>query len=122
MYLCAPMRGPARQIDRVVAFADYHAVCSRPAVARLGWFHGDAELGDPDAIAFFHPVNDLREQWTGLIAQLLFGRCDAAELVAVAEAGKQLPRFAITAKIKVQTAVKHGAVESQNIAAIWPRS
>jgi Zn-dependent M28 family amino/carboxypeptidase len=44
------------------------------------------------------------------------------ELVAVAEAGKQLPRFALPAKIKVQTAVKHGAVESQNIAAVWPGS
>jgi Zn-dependent M28 family amino/carboxypeptidase len=42
------------------------------------------------------------------------------DIVAVAEAGKQLPRFTIPAKIKVQTAVKHGAVESQNIAAIWP--
>src|SRR3979409_1928305 len=83
MYLCAPMRGPARQVDRVVAFADYHAVRSRPAVARLGSFHGDADLGDPDAVAFLHPVDDFREQWSGLIAQLLFGRCDAAKLVAV---------------------------------------
>ena len=44
------------------------------------------------------------------------------EIVAIAEAGKQLPRFAIPVKIKVRTAVKHGAVESQNIAAIWPGS
>ena len=44
------------------------------------------------------------------------------EIIAVAEAGKQLPRFAIPAKIAVRTTVKHGAVESQNIAAIWPGS
>src|SRR4030081_545582 len=83
MYLCAPMRGPARQIDRRVAFPDYHAIRSRPAVDRLGWFHGNAELGDPDAIAFFHPVDGLRKSWTRLTGQLLFGRCDAAELVAI---------------------------------------
>jgi hypothetical protein len=42
------------------------------------------------------------------------------EIVALAEAGKQLPRFAIAGKLKVRTAVKHGEVESQNVAAILP--
>jgi Zn-dependent M28 family amino/carboxypeptidase len=42
------------------------------------------------------------------------------ELVEAAEAGKQLPRFAIPGKLKVRTAVKHGEVISQNIAAIYP--
>ncbi len=44
------------------------------------------------------------------------------EIVAVAETGKQLPRFAIPGKIAARTVVKRGAVESQNIAAIWPGS
>lgn len=44
------------------------------------------------------------------------------ELVALAEARKPLPRFSIPARIKVITAVKHGEVESQNIAAIYPGS
>jgi hypothetical protein len=44
------------------------------------------------------------------------------ELVAIAEEGKQLPRFALPVKLKVTTAVKRGEVESQNIAAIYPGS
>jgi Peptidase family M28 len=44
------------------------------------------------------------------------------ELVSLAEAGKQLPRFPISGKITARTVVKHGAVESQNIAAVWPGS
>ena len=44
------------------------------------------------------------------------------ELVAIAESGRQLPRFSLPAKLKAKTAVKHGAVESQNIAAIYPGS
>jgi len=44
------------------------------------------------------------------------------ELVALAEAGKQLPRFTIPGKITAHTAVKHGTVVSQNIAAVWPGS
>jgi Zn-dependent M28 family amino/carboxypeptidase len=44
------------------------------------------------------------------------------ELVAIAESGKQLPRFALPAKLKARTAVKHGSVESQNLAAIYPGS
>ena len=44
------------------------------------------------------------------------------ELVALAEAGKQLPRFPLSAKLKATTAVKRGQVESQNIAAIYPGS
>jgi hypothetical protein len=44
------------------------------------------------------------------------------EIVAVAEAGKQLPRFPISGKITARTVVKHGTVESQNIAAVWPGS
>lgn len=42
------------------------------------------------------------------------------ELVALAEAGKELPRFPIDAKLRAVAAVKRGAVESQNIAAIYP--
>src|SRR5207248_7327045 len=56
-------------------------------------------------------------------AELLMGTGHTLdELVAVAEAGKQLPRFAIAGKLKVKTAVKHGEVESQNVAAILPGS
>jgi len=44
------------------------------------------------------------------------------ELVSLAEEGKQLPRFPISGKITARTSVRHGAVESQNIAAIWPGS
>ena len=40
------------------------------------------------------------------------------DLIAIAEAGKQLPRFAIPAKLIAKTAVTRGHVESQNIAAI----
>jgi len=42
------------------------------------------------------------------------------DLVAIAESGKQLPRFALAAKLKAKTAVKRGSVESQNLAAIYP--
>jgi hypothetical protein len=44
------------------------------------------------------------------------------QLVAAAEAGKQLPRFAIPGRLKVRTAVGHGEVVSQNIAAVRPGS
>src|SRR5229473_4389924 len=44
------------------------------------------------------------------------------ELVNEAEAGKQLPRFALPAKLKSKTMVKRGQVESQNLAAIYPGS
>jgi Zn-dependent M28 family amino/carboxypeptidase len=44
------------------------------------------------------------------------------ELVRVAEAGKQMPRFAIPMKLRARTSVKRGEVESQNIAAIFPGS
>jgi Zn-dependent M28 family amino/carboxypeptidase len=44
------------------------------------------------------------------------------DLVAIAESGKQLPRFALTPKLKAKTAVKRGSVESQNLAAIYPGS
>ena len=44
------------------------------------------------------------------------------QLVADAEAGKQLPRFAIPARLKATAVVKHGEVESQNIAAIFTGS
>ena len=44
------------------------------------------------------------------------------ELVAIAEAGKQLPRFALPSKLKAKTAVKRGSVVSQNLAAIYPGS
>jgi len=42
------------------------------------------------------------------------------DLIAIAEAGKQLPRFAIPAKLIAKTKVTRGQVESQNIAAIHP--
>ena len=42
------------------------------------------------------------------------------EIVALAEAGKELPRFPIDARLRASAAVKRGAVESQNIAAIYP--
>jgi hypothetical protein len=41
------------------------------------------------------------------------------ELVAIAQTGKQPPRFTLAAALKARTAVKHGSVESQNIAAIY---
>jgi Zn-dependent M28 family amino/carboxypeptidase len=44
------------------------------------------------------------------------------QLVAIAEAGKPLPRFALPGKMKARTAVKRGQVESQNLAAIFPGS
>lgn len=44
------------------------------------------------------------------------------ELIALAEAHKPLPRFPISGRIIAHTTVKHGTVESQNIAAIWPGS
>ena len=44
------------------------------------------------------------------------------ELVDLAEAGKQLPRFALPAKVKAKTAVRRGSVESQNLAAVYPGS
>lgn len=44
------------------------------------------------------------------------------EMVADAEAGKQLPRFAIDARLKAKTSVKRGDVESQNVAAIYAGS
>ena len=42
------------------------------------------------------------------------------EIVAAAEARKQLPRFNIPAQVKIKTAVNRGEAESQNIAAIYP--
>jgi Zn-dependent M28 family amino/carboxypeptidase len=44
------------------------------------------------------------------------------ELVALAEAGKPLPRFPIPGKLKATTSVKRGEVVSQNIAGIYPGS
>jgi Peptidase family M28 len=63
-------------------------------------------------------------RWNAAHAEELFGgtKHTLDELVAIAEQGKQLPRFALPTKLKVKTAVKHGEVESQNIAAIFPGS
>src|SRR6266478_2925132 len=83
MHLGAPMRGLDSEVGRIFVFADDHAVRSRPAVARPGRLHGNADFSDPDAIAFLHPSNDLREQWSCLIAQLLFGGCHPAKFVTV---------------------------------------
>lgn len=44
------------------------------------------------------------------------------ELIALAEAKERLPRFPISGKLTARTSVKHGAVESQNIVAIFPGS
>lgn len=44
------------------------------------------------------------------------------DLLDLAEQRKQLPRFAIPARIQATTSVKTAEVESQNIAAIWPGS
>lgn len=44
------------------------------------------------------------------------------ELLALAEAGKALPHFDLTASVKAKTAVIRGEVVSQNIAAIYPGS
>ena len=41
------------------------------------------------------------------------------ELVTISESGKQLPRFGLTATLRAKTAVKHGSVVSQNLAAIY---
>jgi hypothetical protein len=45
-----------------------------------------------------------------------------AEILALADAGKPLPHFAIPASLRAKVAVKRGRVESQNIAAIFPGS
>jgi Zn-dependent M28 family amino/carboxypeptidase len=44
------------------------------------------------------------------------------EIVADAEARRQLPRFALPGRLRVKTLVKRGEVESQNIAAIFSGS
>jgi Zn-dependent M28 family amino/carboxypeptidase len=44
------------------------------------------------------------------------------EILALADAGKPLPHFAIPASLRAKVAVKRGTVESQNIAAIYPGS
>src|ERR1700687_159649 len=83
MYLGAPMRLLATLAGQALVFANDYAIRARPATSRLGRFHGDAEFGDLDAVAFLHALNDFRQQWTCLIAQLLFGRGNAAKLVTV---------------------------------------
>ena len=62
--------------------------------------------------------------WNPAHADLLFAGTGHTfdELIALAEAGKPLPRFSIAGKLKVKTAVKRGSVESQNVAAIYPGS
>ncbi len=42
------------------------------------------------------------------------------EILALADAGKPLPHFAIPASLQAKVAVKRGQVESQNVAAIYP--
>jgi Peptidase family M28 len=44
------------------------------------------------------------------------------EILALADAGKPLPHFPIPAELRAKVAVKRGAVESQNVAAIYPGS
>jgi hypothetical protein len=44
------------------------------------------------------------------------------EILALADAGKPLPHFAIPAELRAKVAVKRGKVESQNVAAIYPGS
>ena len=62
--------------------------------------------------------------WNPAHADVLFSGTGHTfdELVATAEAGAQLPRFALPMRIKAKTAVKRGKVESQNLAAIFPGS
>jgi Zn-dependent M28 family amino/carboxypeptidase len=62
--------------------------------------------------------------WNPAHADELFSGSGHAfdDLVAIAETGKQLPRFALAPEIKAKTAVKRGSVESQNLAAIYPGS
>src|ERR1700676_4490453 len=83
MHLDAPVHGLDSEVGRGFAFADDHAVRPRPAIGRLGWFHGYADLGDPDTVASLQPANDLREQCARLIAQLLLRGRDAPKFVAV---------------------------------------
>ena len=45
-----------------------------------------------------------------------------AELLALAQAGKPLPRFPIPAKLRAHTAVERSHVESQNVAGLLPGS
>jgi hypothetical protein len=45
-----------------------------------------------------------------------------AELVALSDAGKPLPIFAIAASLEAHVAVEHHEVESQNVVAIYPGS
>ena len=44
------------------------------------------------------------------------------DLVALADAGKPLPRFPLHVSIVAKTAVEHGEVESQNVVAVLPGS
>jgi Peptidase family M28 len=59
--------------------------------------------------------------WNPAHADELFAGSGHAfdELVAIAESGKQLPRFGLAPTLKAKTAVKHGSVVSQNLAAIY---
>jgi hypothetical protein len=62
--------------------------------------------------------------WNPAHADELFAGTGHAfdEIVELAEAGKPLPKFALPMKLKAKSTVKRGAVESQNIAAIFPGS
>lgn len=44
------------------------------------------------------------------------------DLVALADAGKPLPRFPLHVSIVAKTAVEHGEVESQNVVAVLPEA
>jgi hypothetical protein len=62
--------------------------------------------------------------WNPAKANMLFSGTGHTfnELVDLAEAGKPQPHFAMNARLKVKTAVKHTELESQNVAAIFPGS
>jgi Zn-dependent M28 family amino/carboxypeptidase len=61
--------------------------------------------------------------WNPAHADELFGiPAKFSELLALVDAGKALPHYALGVRIKATTLVKHGEVTSQNIAAIYPGS
>jgi Zn-dependent M28 family amino/carboxypeptidase len=61
--------------------------------------------------------------WNPAHADELFGsQAKFSELLALVDAGKALPHYALNERVKATTAVKHGEVTSQNIAAFYPGS
>jgi len=42
-----------------------------------------------------------------------------SEILALVDTGKEVPRFPLTARLKVTTKVEHSEIQSQNVAGIW---